>query len=98
MVLTRPITFLLLYFYCFCCFCGFCGFCDFCGFCCFCCGYPTGVIEKAELHTQRDGRPKGVATVCYSTPREAQLAIAQLSGADMNGRPLRVRFDRFASQ
>jgi RNA recognition motif-containing protein len=55
-----------------------------------------GNIEKLELLTLPNGKAKGIAIVGYSMPQEAHNAIAQLNGLDMGGRPIRVRFDRFA--
>ena len=50
-----------------------------------------GNVEKVNIVTDRDtGQPRGFAFVEMTDPREAQTAIAQLNGAELNGRALNV--------
>lgn len=50
-----------------------------------------GTVEVVNLITDRDtGRSKGFAFVEMSTDAEAQKAIQELNGKDMEGRPLTV--------
>ena len=50
-----------------------------------------GNVERVNIVTDRDtGQPRGFAFVEMTNPQEAQTAIAQLNGAEMNGRALNV--------
>lgn len=50
-----------------------------------------GNVERVNIVTDRDtGQPRGFAFVEMSDAREAETAIAQLNGAEMNGRALNV--------
>jgi RNA recognition motif-containing protein len=50
-----------------------------------------GTVDSAKLITDRDtGRSKGFAFVEMSNDDEAQDAISQFDGQDLDGRPLRV--------
>jgi hypothetical protein len=52
---------------------------------------PYGKVTDAFLPTEREtGRPRGFAFVTFSTPAEAQAAIADLDGKEIEGRALRV--------
>merc|ERR1719240_621455 len=46
----------------------------------------AGTVEFAEHLMGKDGRPKGVAFVRYSTQEEAQNAIQTLTGTTMPGK------------
>lgn len=50
-----------------------------------------GGVERVSIVTDREtGQPRGFAFVEMSEPDAAQAAIAQLNGADLNGRTLNV--------
>lgn len=50
-----------------------------------------GGVERVNIVTDRDtGQPRGFAFVEMSDPQAAQTAIAQLNGAELNGRALNV--------
>lgn len=50
-----------------------------------------GNVERVNIVTDRDsGQPRGFAFVEMTEKRDAETAIAQLNGAEMNGRALNV--------
>ncbi len=50
-----------------------------------------GAVDRVNIVTDRDtGQPRGFAFVEMSDERDAQTAISQLNGAEMNGRNLNV--------
>jgi cold-inducible RNA-binding protein len=50
-----------------------------------------GTVERVNIITDRDtGQPRGFAFVEMPDKREAETAINQLNGADLNGRTLNV--------
>jgi len=50
-----------------------------------------GAVERVSIVTDRDtGQPRGFAFVEMTSAQEAQTAIAQLNGAELNGRALNV--------
>jgi cold-inducible RNA-binding protein len=50
-----------------------------------------GNVERVNIVTDRDtGQPRGFAFVEMSNAQEAQTAISQLNGAELNGRALNV--------
>lgn len=50
-----------------------------------------GNVERVSIITDRDtGQPRGFAFVEMTEKRDAENAIAQLNGAEMNGRALNV--------
>ena len=50
-----------------------------------------GEVVEAKLILDREtGRSRGFAFVVMSNAEEAQRAISQMNGADLDGRPLRV--------
>jgi cold-inducible RNA-binding protein len=50
-----------------------------------------GNVERVNIVTDRDtGQPRGFAFVEMTERRDAETAISQLSGADLNGRTLNV--------
>jgi RNA recognition motif-containing protein len=50
-----------------------------------------GAVEKVSIITDRDsGQPRGFAFVEMTESQDAQNAISQLNGADLNGRALNV--------
>ncbi len=51
----------------------------------------VGTISDAKIVTDRDtGRPRGFAFVEMSSDQEAQDAIAQLNGRELDGRTIKV--------
>ncbi len=52
---------------------------------------PCGEVKAVDVVIDRDtGRSRGFAFVEMGTPAEAEKAIAELDGQDLEGRPLRV--------
>ncbi len=50
-----------------------------------------GNVERVNIVTDRDtGQPRGFAFVEMSEARDAQTAISQLNGAELNGRAMNV--------
>jgi RNA recognition motif-containing protein len=50
-----------------------------------------GDVTDVHVVMDRDtGRPRGFAFVTMGTPQEAQKAIAEINGKNVDGRPLRV--------
>jgi RNA recognition motif-containing protein len=50
-----------------------------------------GAVERVNIVTDRDtGQPRGFAFVEMTDRREAETAIAQLNGQELNGRTLNV--------
>src|SRR6476659_4771264 len=50
-----------------------------------------GNVDRVNIVTDRDtGQPRGFAFVEMTDQREAETAISQLNGAEMNGRALNV--------
>jgi len=50
-----------------------------------------GNVERVNIVTDRDtGQPRGFAFVEMTNAQDAQIAIAQLNGAELNGRALNV--------
>src|SRR6201747_3191636 len=50
-----------------------------------------GNVERVNIVTDREtGQPRGFAFVEMTERRDAETAIAQLNGAEMNGRALNV--------
>ena len=51
----------------------------------------AGQVREVAIPTDREtGQPRGFAFVTMGTPQEANGAIAQLNGAMLDGRALRV--------
>lgn len=50
-----------------------------------------GTVERVNIVTDRDsGQPRGFAFVEMTERKDAETAIAQLNGAELNGRALNV--------
>ena len=50
-----------------------------------------GAVERVNIVTDRDtGQPRGFAFVEMTERRDAETAISQLNGAELNGRTLNV--------
>ncbi|OLL23591.1 putative RNA-binding protein [Neolecta irregularis DAH-3] len=52
-------------------------------------------VLRVEINLDADGRSKGHGTALYATEQDAFNAINRFNGYKMEGRELRVRFDRF---
>jgi RNA recognition motif-containing protein len=52
------------------------------------------VVEATLMMDRMTGRSRGFAFITYSTPEEAQKAIAAMSGAQLDGRALTVNIAR----
>ena len=52
------------------------------------------VVEATLMMDRMTGRSRGFAFVTYSTPEEAQKAIAAMNGAQLDGRALTVNIAR----
>jgi cold-inducible RNA-binding protein len=52
------------------------------------------VVEANLMMDRMTGRSRGFAFVTYSTPEEAQKAIAAMNGAQLDGRALTVNIAR----
>jgi cold-inducible RNA-binding protein len=54
-----------------------------------------GNVTETNFMTDREtGRPRGFAFITMSTPEEAQNAISQMNGANLDGRELTVNIAR----
>lgn len=56
-----------------------------------------GTVIRADILTQPDGKSKGVGTVLYETEEEAQRAINDMTGREIENRVIDCRLDRFAT-
>lgn len=56
-----------------------------------------GNVVRAEILLNQDGKSRGSGTVVYSTPSDAQRAIAVMNGVDFRGRSMDVRMFRIGS-
>ena len=52
------------------------------------------VVEATLMMDRMTGRSRGFAFITYSTPEEAQKAIAAMNGAQLDGRALTVNIAR----
>lgn len=50
-----------------------------------------GAIEKVSIGYRRDGRSQGNATVQFKTKDDANEAIKQLDGEEVDGRAIKVK-------
>lgn len=55
-----------------------------------------GTIVRADVVYGRDGRSRGYGTVQFSSKEEAQAAIEQFNGTELEGRTMSVKVDQFA--
>ncbi|KAA8492148.1 putative RNA-binding protein [Porphyridium purpureum] len=53
-----------------------------------------GNVIRADIIMGQDGRSKGIGTVLFETEEEAQRAIDEMNGAEVDGRLIEVRMDR----
>jgi len=56
---------------------------------------PAGRILRADIALGPDGRSKGWGTAVFATPQEAQNAIDTFDGWEMDGRIIKVRWDKY---
>lgn len=58
-------------------------------------GAENSELVKAEVASDRQsGRSRGFGTVQYNTVEEAEAAIKTFDNQELEGRAMRVRFDR----
>jgi len=55
-----------------------------------------GTIVRADVVYGRDGRSRGYGTIQFASPEEAQAAIDQFNGTELEGRTLSVKVDQYA--
>jgi RNA recognition motif-containing protein len=53
-------------------------------------------MERADVIVDGAGRSRGFGTVRFLSPEAAKTAVEVMSGADIGGRAVTVRIDRFA--
>lgn len=53
-------------------------------------------MERADVIVDGAGRSRGFGTVRFSTAEAAKQAVEAMGGADIGGRAVTVRIDRFA--
>ncbi|KAI3617446.1 hypothetical protein CBS9595_003355 [Malassezia furfur] len=56
----------------------------------------AGNIQRADVALNADGRSRGFGTVLFAAPEDAQNAVRLYHGYELNGRVLKVHFDRLA--
>ena len=56
---------------------------------------PAGRILRADIACSADGRSKGWGTAVFATPQEAQHAINTFDGWEVDGRVIKVRWDKY---
>ena len=56
----------------------------------------AGNIQRADVALNADGRSRGFGTVLFASPEDAQNAVRLYHGYELNGRVLKVHFDRLA--
>jgi RNA recognition motif-containing protein len=56
---------------------------------------PAGRILRADIALAPDGRSKGWGTAVFASPQEAQNAIDTFDGWEVDGRIIKVRWDKF---
>lgn len=52
----------------------------------------VGSVLKAIVHYDRSGRSKGSADVIFASRADAQAAVKQLNGVELEGKPLQLTF------
>ena len=55
----------------------------------------AGEVERADVALDESGRSRGYGTVRFATEAQAMNAIRTLNGADIEGRILTVRMDKY---
>ncbi|KAK9836303.1 hypothetical protein WJX81_003539 [Elliptochloris bilobata] len=56
----------------------------------------TQNIERADVITDNTGRSRGFGTVRYASKEDAEQAVEQMNNAQIGGRTVTVRIDRYA--
>lgn len=56
----------------------------------------AGKVVRADIVMDENNRSRGFGTVSYEQPEEAEAAIQQFSGTELDSRVITVRLDRFA--
>lgn len=54
-----------------------------------------GAVTRADVATNPDGSSKGYGLVAFASPADAATAIQALNGAELEGRVLTAKYDRF---
>lgn len=57
----------------------------------------VATVDHADVSLDFQGRSRGFGQVVMSSPEDAQEAIRQLNGTDLNGRMIEVRLDKFSN-
>eukprot|EP00192_Tetraselmis_astigmatica_P020173 CAMPEP_0117688292 /NCGR_PEP_ID=MMETSP0804-20121206/23729_1 /TAXON_ID=1074897 /ORGANISM="Tetraselmis astigmatica, Strain CCMP880" /LENGTH=209 /DNA_ID=CAMNT_0005500689 /DNA_START=492 /DNA_END=1121 /DNA_ORIENTATION=+ len=55
-----------------------------------------GEVERADIIQDSTGRSRGFGTVRFTTTEAAEAATEKMNNAEIDGRPVTVRIDRFA--
>lgn len=55
-----------------------------------------GVVIRADVPQTHDGKSKGMGTVLFETEMEAERAIQEMTGKEVDGRIVDCRLDKFA--
>ncbi|CAK0784272.1 hypothetical protein CVIRNUC_007476 [Coccomyxa viridis] len=55
----------------------------------------VGTVEQASVVYSKDGRSRGYGTVRFSSKEEAEKAIEDFNGTELEGRALAVKIDKF---
>ncbi|KAH8584855.1 RNA recognition domain-containing [Cryptosporidium sp. chipmunk genotype I] len=53
-----------------------------------------GPLESCEVFYFEDGRSRGIATIVFTDPNHAQLAVEKLNDREIDGREILVRIDQ----
>lgn len=56
-----------------------------------------GPIIRTDVPTNQDGRSKGMGTVLFENENDAQRAIDEMTGKEVDGRVVDCRMDKYAS-
>ncbi|KAL0575219.1 hypothetical protein V5O48_006758 [Marasmius crinis-equi] len=56
----------------------------------------AGTILRADVALGQDGRSRGFGTVVFATEADAERALRMFNGHELNGRPLKVHYDKFS--
>ncbi|KAJ1607270.1 putative Gbp1/Gbp2p-like single stranded G-strand telomeric DNA-binding protein [Cryptosporidium canis] len=54
----------------------------------------VGPLESCEVFYFEDGRSRGIATIVFTDPKHAQLAVEKLNDREIDGREILVRIDQ----
>lgn len=56
-----------------------------------------GPVIRADVPSNADGRSKGMGTVLFENEADAQRAIEEMTGKEVDGRVIDCRLDRYAN-